>query len=406
MSGRIRLRSVWRTVHLYTGLFAGAVLVLLGLTGSLLVFDHAIDEQLNPGLLTTEGAGPYRPLDAIVAAARTAHPEEDPALLMMPRTEGGVFVARFDRRTTAGGALTRVEMAIDPYTAGVLGQREWGAYPLSFIYKLHYTLWLGETGETLVGIVGLLLLVSLATGLYLWWPLAWPLRNGKLRRAITLKRGAGSARRNFDLHKMGGVYGALMLLVIAFSGVYMAFPEYVRPIVERFSALTGGPAPVALPRPEATPISVARAVAIAGNIFPGAELKGVGLPQGPQGVYAVTLRQPGEAKKSWGGSRVWIDPYTGEVLAVRDPGKMTAGDVFLEWQFPLHNGEILGLAGRVLVFITGFTPLLLYVTGIKMWLRRRRSNARAPLRAAGGKTTQGMQATQWLRLPRDGPDES
>jgi uncharacterized iron-regulated membrane protein len=46
--------------------------VLSGLTGSAIVFDHAIDAWLNPRLFTPLAPGPSRPLDEILAAARAA----------------------------------------------------------------------------------------------------------------------------------------------------------------------------------------------------------------------------------------------------------------------------------------------------------------------------------------------
>ena len=367
---QVRLRKLWLKLHCYIGLSVGAVPVLLGLTGSLLVFNHAIDEYLNPALLTTNGAGPYRTLDEIATAARVTRPDGSLTRIIMPRTKNGVFVARVEQRTLPDNELTRWELAIDPHTAEVLGQREWGAHLMSFLYKLHYSLWLGETGETLVGISGVLLLLSILTGLYLWWPLAWPLRNGKFRRAITFKRRASSTRRNFDLHKVCGIYGAPVLAVAAISGVYLALPEFIRPIVHHISELTAEPAPVSSKRPGTKPISLNDVAVIAKTIFPRAELNGIGLPKDQQGVYTVTLRQPGEVRIRWGASRVWIDQHTGDVLATRDPKTMSGGNIFLEWQFPLHNGEAFGAVGKVVVFLAGMIPLALYVTGINMWRRR------------------------------------
>jgi len=44
-------RKVWPTVHLNLGLSVGMALVLIGLTGSILVFHHEIDAWLTPSLL-------------------------------------------------------------------------------------------------------------------------------------------------------------------------------------------------------------------------------------------------------------------------------------------------------------------------------------------------------------------
>jgi uncharacterized iron-regulated membrane protein len=48
----------------------------------------------------------------------------------------------------------------------------------------------------------------------------------------------------------------------------------------------------------------------------------------------------------------------------------------LSWLFPLHNGEAFGLTGRWIMFFAGFTPLLLYVTALRMWWLKRVAHRR------------------------------
>ena len=45
------MKNLIRTVHLWAGLVFGVILVLQGLTGSLLSWRHELDAWLNPGLL-------------------------------------------------------------------------------------------------------------------------------------------------------------------------------------------------------------------------------------------------------------------------------------------------------------------------------------------------------------------
>jgi len=70
-------RKLWLKVHLYLGLFAGAVFVLTGLTGSLLAFEFPLDEWLNAKLMTVpvdKQNNSYLPLDAMVASGLKALP--------------------------------------------------------------------------------------------------------------------------------------------------------------------------------------------------------------------------------------------------------------------------------------------------------------------------------------------
>lgn len=104
-------------------------------------------------------------------------------------------------------------------------------------------------------------------------------------------------------------------------------------------------------------------------------------PNGPAGVFKIVMRQPGEVRKTSGSTVVWLDQYSGNILAVRDPWRFRAGNTFLDWQFPLHNGEAFGLIGRWIVFIAGFVPLVLYITGLVLWWTRRKARKQREARS-------------------------
>lgn len=360
------LRKSWVTIHRWLGLTVGLLFVLLGLTGSLLVFDHAIDEWLNPDLLLTTGSGQPAPLTEVVAAAEQALPGApvEAHSLVSPRVADGVWTAWIPTGSEDAPQWTLVY--IDPYTAHVTGHRVWGEDLMSWIYKLHYTLHGGDAGASVVGIAGLVLMLSVATGIYLWWPL-W---KNSWRAAFAVRR---RARFHYDLHKTFGIVSGLFLLVIAFTGVYMEFPEYVKPLATVFSAETEPPGDLKSTPGSAPMLTPEEAIAIGLRHFPEATFDHFHPPPGSDGVYEIGLRQPGEINRSFGRTQLWIDPHGGDLLAVRNPDEFTLADTFVAWQFPLHNGEAFGMIGRWIVFLVGFAPAVLYVTGFLMWRRRRRS---------------------------------
>jgi uncharacterized iron-regulated membrane protein len=47
----------------------------------------------------------------------------------------------------------------------------------------------------------------------------------------------------------------------------------------------------------------------------------------------------------------------------------------LNWLHPLHNGEAFGLTGRILVFLSGLLPLVLFITGFLRWRHKRHAKA-------------------------------
>jgi hypothetical protein len=49
---------------------------------------------------------------------------------------------------------------------------------------------------------------------------------------------------------------------------------------------------------------------------------------------------------------------------------------FTHWQWPLCSGQVFGMAGRILVFITGLACPVLFVTGMIRWLQKRKAEGR------------------------------
>ncbi|OQW30884.1 MAG: hypothetical protein A4E19_09065 [Nitrospira sp. SG-bin1] len=369
-------RRLWLRVHLYLGLFGGGLFVLMGLTGSFLVFYKAIDEWLNPALLTTNGSGPYKSLTEVLATAQAAAPPGGRLDgLELPPHEGEVVKAWHKVPTDQLDQFRWYQVTIDPYSGAVLSRdREWGGYLVSFIYELHRSLLLDDPGETIVGLVAILLLLSIGTGLYLWWP-----RSEKLRQAFFPIAGTSRIRRHHQGHKLSGAYGAIVLSVLAVTGLYLVFPAYVIPIVSVFSPVDEADDERSLqshPNSGAPALSIERAVGLAKGLFPQGAVTFIGIPHEVTDVYHIWVRQPGDVRESSGNSVVSLDQYSGTVLKVRDWETFSAGDTFVAWLFPLHNGEAFGLAGRWVVFVCGFVPLILYVTALRMWWLKRQAHRR------------------------------
>ena len=175
-------RALWLTVHKYIGLFAGAIFVLIGLTGSILAFGSQIDTWLNAGLMSVdvpaEGQAQYRRIAEILAAGKRAVPRGGnlDSLVLFPRHPGACF--RLTYSVPAGKDRSKTyQIFVNPYTAAVTGQRlasDTGnpfARPLmETIASFHYTLLLGNRGETAVRFIGLFLFGSLVSGIVSFGP--------------------------------------------------------------------------------------------------------------------------------------------------------------------------------------------------------------------------------------------
>ncbi len=373
-------RKLWLEVHLWLGLALGLFLSIFGITGSILVFHAEINELLNPQLLTVpvpDGNRVYKPLAEIFQAGQAAMPQKAAhTFATYPRNDEAAFKLAYSA-PLAGDVVESWEVYVNPYTAKVIGKRLMSSsdspFPktfIGFIFELHYALFLGESpGYVIVGIMGALLIISVLTGLIVWWPLT-----GKWLRAMTIKRKASTERLNFDLHKTFGFYSTLVLVPVLFSGVYMNVPEHVAPVIELFSPVTYRYWFRSKPTPENTSITMAEAVRIADKRYPTGRDDWIYGATEPTSTYTVCKDGVEESGSLLRRRCVVMDRYSGEILDEDDPSTGTSGEVFTHWQWPLHSGQAFGWTGRILVFMSGLACPVLFVTGVIRWLQKRKAH--------------------------------
>lgn len=373
-------RTFWLKVHAYLGLFSGAVLALLGITGSILVFDRQIDLFLNPHLAVQLGKLPAITYDDVIATIEDRYGQR-PYYVESPAAVNR-FVA-FVESASDGTDNTILAISVDPNTGRILRSKPWGGYFVSFIRRLHTDLFLGQFGAYIVGSVAILSLISILTGLYLWWP-----RVGALRKALVIRRQVGARALNFEVHRLGGFYSATVLSAVALTGIYLALPEQYTAAVGMFSRVTPEPGEVVSGPPEANaePLSLGAVEwAVQANV-PGAVITGFQIPTSAEGAYGVYYRGPAEPFSQYGRSTLWIDQYSGQVLVSRDYDLVTTADRFISGHVLLHNGQLLGFPGQLLVFACGLTIPGMYGTGVYLWWTRRQRKRRVaddPRRMAG-----------------------
>ncbi|MCX7087002.1 MAG: PepSY domain-containing protein [Methylococcales bacterium] len=365
-------RRFWLNTHFYLGLSIGLIFVLAGLTGSLLVFYVELDEIINPQLqiAAKQSEKPPQPYEVLFTAIQHQYPDRVNAWRFeIPRHTQAPVIARYYKPVeTAHLHFAPLMVSINPYTAEISSSRFWGEFIMTWIYDLHYALLLDSTGKTIMGIIGGLLLIGLGSGLYLWWPTA-----KKWQAALTFKQAASKSRFIFDVHKLNGVYSFGILLVLILSGILLELPDFFNPGIERLSPLYQPELTTSTLQLGKSRIPLDQAIAIAQKKLPKATLRWIETPSNQTGTYRIMLYQQGEPSKRFPKTTLWIDQYSGIILAFRNPVDHHSGDIFLSWLHPLHSGEIAGISGRWLVFISGFIPFILYITGVIRWQQKRRA---------------------------------
>jgi uncharacterized iron-regulated membrane protein len=377
-----RWRRVLVQLHLWVALALCAPLVLLGLTGSILVFEEELSQLVDP--LPAIAKGAPRPLADLLEAARRAAPELPPAAITLPLAADEPAAVRMTQgRAPAPGPGGR-QVLVDPVSLEVVTVREPGSGLLRQIRQFHTSAMIqGRTGREVIGWLGVGMLFLGTTGLVLWWP-----RRGQWRASFVVKRGARGVRLQRDLHGAVGIWTWAVFIAVTFSGVYLCFPQTIGGAVASVFAardLRAQPAPLGERPQGGTPLDIDAAVALAREAFPDMRLRFVGLParrDEPMRISFLSAARDGGPPAS-----VFVDPWNRRVTEVRDPRTYTLAETVLAWQHDLHEARGLGPLWRALVCVSGLLPLLFVVTGIWMWLLKRRAR-----RSAAGRRELALQA--------------
>tara|TARA_R110002050_G_scaffold71891_3_gene154675 strand:+ start:59506 stop:60639 length:1134 start_codon:yes stop_codon:yes gene_type:complete len=371
-NSKVKTRKYWLNTHLFLGLIFGLFFVMTGITGSLLTFYIEIDEWLHPELILVDKPNQdTQSYETLFQALKTAEPTRHRAWrLELPDDPNRMVTARYYKPVeTAHLDFAPLMVSVNPFTAEVVSSRFWGDFAMTWIYDLHFALLLDANGRIAISIIGIFIFLSLCTGLYLWWP-----SKHTLKTAFAFKRHTSLQRNIYDFHKLTGVYSLPILAIIVVTGVLLGFPP-VKPAVNAISPLYSPENIQSTKIANELRLSLDDIVDIAQQQFPTATVKWIETPDGMVGSYRVNLRQEGEPSQRFPKTNVWLDQYSGEILAFRDIYNDNAGDTFLRWLHPLHSGQAFGLTGRIIVCISGLLPLILFVTGIIRWRQKQRKKA-------------------------------
>ncbi|MBA2658766.1 MAG: PepSY domain-containing protein [Nitrosospira sp.] len=378
-------------MHRWAGLFLAVFLFISGLTGAIISWDHELDEWLNPQLFEARGQGtPLPPLN--VAEKMEA---ADPRLLItwVPlAVESGHNVGlgvrpRLDPISGKPFELDFNQIALDPVNGEIRGKRMWGEISLSrenllpFLYKLHYSMYIPdgfgvEFGILFMGILAIVWALDCFIALWISFPKA-----SAWRKSFLFRWRQGRSKLNFDLHRSSGVWVWGFLLILSITAVSMNLNlQVMRPLVSLFSTLTPSPFITRAPSPPEQPIEPTidrRSIVQLASAE--AEKRGWTAPPGgifydPDfGIYGVTFYEAGHdhGDMGLGNPSLYFDGRDGSPAGDTVPGTGSAGDIFMQAQFPLHSGRILGLPGRIFISAMGLLVATLSVTGIIIWQKKR-----------------------------------
>ena len=363
------MRQFFIVFHRWAALAALVFILLLGITGSALVFEGAMDRGLHPELWRVHPSGRPLSLDTLVAHARAAVPGPTPT---------GVTLSPVDDRADVVQAGIN-QIFVDPYTGHVLGHRtvaEWNETLPRRLHVLHVTLMSGKIGGEIMAIATIVSLVLVLSGIYLWW-------GDKIWR---VRWSASWKRVVFDLHHQLGIVAAIVLVLITASGLVIHY-RALNNLVYRLDRT----APEEIldqltPASPSASISVDSLQAVALHALPGARVMFLTLSPKRDDPFVAAMRFP-EDHTPGGRSRVYVDRYTGAVLGVENTRRAQMGTRIGNQIRSIHTGDWFGKPTEVVWLVAALALVGQAITGLLMWWNGRRSRA-ALKRADAGRSGQ------------------
>ncbi|WP_049721199.1 PepSY-associated TM helix domain-containing protein [Gilvimarinus polysaccharolyticus] len=342
-------------VHRYIGLLAGIFFVITALTGALLIYKQPLLLAYYPALAAEQSASPAITADT-VALLQQLDAQQAPAArrVRMPTADWPFFTVSYrdgsyQYLSTQGELLVSSEQQFDP---------------LAFLMDLHIHWLAGHTGERISGYVHIAVLLLLATGIYAWWPRRW-------RKALTLALSGSVIKVAYSWHRTLGALSSLVLIVSVATGVIMVF--YAEVGTALVASLGGDIKPIertveVTDKPQPWPVLYQ----VMRDTLPEGQLRSVSFSAEPGRAISVRKRMPGEWHQH-GRSFVYINPYTAEAYAQKDAREAGLGVALMEKVYPLHSAAVGGPLYWVALTIASGMALLLFISGLYIWLWRRRA---------------------------------
>jgi uncharacterized iron-regulated membrane protein len=401
-------RGAWVWLHRWVGLLAALVLVIEGLTGSLLAFRAPITRWLAPGQHASAPFPGAKPLsmgeigdraEAILGAGGRV------GYFFDGSAEGVVMVRVGPATDTATGATREPGfgwLALDPWTGRELGRYPYERYSAGFVanimpvvYQLHVALMLGGVGTWILGIVAVAWTLDCLYAVYLTFPRGRHRFLSRWREAWRIKRGARGLRLHFDLHRAGGLWPWLLLFALAWSSVQLVMLlqvyEPVMAHISDYQPVLEAYADLATHVPERQKLGWQQAQARGEELIrERARIEGFTPGRATtlayfSGVYSYSVM----TDRRWPQFpeyNLYLDADSGALNRINRETGEHAGNTFSNWLRALHmaSGPLDNAWYRWLLLFTGLHLCLLSYTGVVIWWRKRAARSWSRVGASRG----------------------
>ncbi|HEY3406240.1 MAG TPA: PepSY-associated TM helix domain-containing protein [Ohtaekwangia sp.] len=349
MSSHSRIRFLFK-LHSYTGLITGIALLLIGISGSILVFSRDLNQLIYEDILEVEPAGTRITLDSGFHLIQSHFPEMNYITYDgLPQDERSAFEFFMMKDGVQYKAF------INPYTGELLHHGKRYDYWMDWLLLFHYTFTIHVWGEFAAAIFSLTLIVSIITGAIVY--------RKYLVKVFTFK--VGFRFKNWrttssSLHRIVGVWSLVFHVVIAFTAFWM--------LRHTFTADHFASAPYVATNAPPLQFSIDRKLQEISTTYPEFHPQFLTLPENegtPAYFYGHTQ-----------GVSFFFANYYDEIQATRDSitsnflHERSAREKFESMMYPVHAGLYGSLLVKIIYCLGGLTPALLSITGFILWWRR------------------------------------
>jgi uncharacterized iron-regulated membrane protein len=317
---------------------------------------------------------PNASFDRLVATSHRIYPDEVISSIFVDDDEPQIYVwmaPSFARMKADRDAIHFIRF--DARTAQVLEtSKPTSEQPKTFMdvmLALHTDLFVDLPGELFLGLMALLFVIAIVSGVVLYGPFMKKLPFGTVRaeRSTRLKW--------LDLHNLLGIVMLAWTLVVGITGVMneLSTPLFALWQQTEVKAMLASHESESVPKQDALP-SVQAAFETAQRAVPGMAVTSIVFPGSPFGSpYHYLLWARGSSTlTSQLFSPVLVDALTGRFTAVVNmPWYLRA----LEVSRPLHFGDYGGLPLKILWALLDLITIVVLGSGLYLWVARRKTQA-------------------------------
>lgn len=361
------MNHLFSKIHLWLGLITAPIVFFICLTGTIIVFsDEIMELSAGEARYVAQVEENKLPAEQLITIIKNKFPNRRTPAYLVSYKDPKRSV-RFNSYDPQKGLRM---VYIDPYTGSIL-KDDSTIYFFYITAHLHNSFMLHKTGEWIVDISVLIFIISMLTGLVLWWPKNW---NKKTRKAsFRIKWNAPFRRVNHDLHKVLGFYGLGVSLLLAFTGLIIAFQPLSNFTKDIFGGDSSRNVVKELAKSDSTQVSVPLNSVIQKTFVSYPDKKEIQVYTynfDASGCYILNAAKRIGLKSAQSNKFLVINRYTGNKIELsRD---ILQNENIKNMYWVLHMGNWMGLLGKIITFLGGFISTILPVTGFYIWWQKYR----------------------------------